>query len=412
MQLVYVTETYPPEINGVALTVERTVRFLRAQGHEVELIRPRQHGEAPGSSSPDEWRSAGAPIPMYPDLRLGLASTGQLQRRFAARRPALVHVSTQGPLGRAAVMAASRLGIPVTTDFRTNFHWYSRYYRLGWLEPLVCGYLRRFHRHADATFVPTRAVRGQLLAQGFERIEVQGRGVDTAHFSPARRSAALRALWGVAPMGDDDAGRATSGGVGSAEPVAGAAPVMLYVGRLAAEKNVGLALRAFEAARARAPATRMVVVGDGPLRRRLEAAFPAVRFVGMQRGDALAAHYASADVFLFPSLSETFGNVTLEALASGLAVLAFDAAAAAEHIRHGRNGLLAAPGDETAFIDQACRLASSPAHDPALVPTLRANARETALTVGWDAVLRRFEGRLLHFAARNAETAVQHAVLA
>ncbi len=391
MQLVYVTETYPPEINGVALTVERTVRFLRAQGHEVELIRPRQHGEAPGSSSPDEWRSAGAPIPMYPDLRLGLASTGQLQRRFAARRPALVHVATQGPLGRAAVRAASRLGIPVTTDFRTNFHWYSRYYRLGWLEPLVCGYLRRFHRHADATFVPTRAVRGQLLAQGFERIEVQGRGVDTEQFSPVLRSAALRAMWGVQ---------------------AGTDSVMLYVGRLAAEKNVGLALRAFETARARAPATRMVVVGDGPLRRRLEAAFPAVRFVGMQRGDALAAHYASADVFLFPSLSETFGNVTFEALASGLAVLAFDAAAAAEHIRHGRNGLLAAPGDETAFIDQACRLASSPAHNPALVPTLRAHARETALTVGWDAVLRRFEGRLLHFAAHNAETAVQHAVLA
>ncbi|MBA3596907.1 MAG: glycosyltransferase [Methylibium sp.] len=208
-------------------------------------------------------------------------------------------------------------------------------------------------------------------------------------------------------------GSAIGGNAGSAERAAAvAAPVMLYVGRLAAEKNVSLALRAFEAARARVPATRMVVVGDGPLRRRLEAEFPAARFVGMQRGEALAAHYASADVFLFPSLSETFGNVTLEALASGLAVLAFDAAAAAEHIRHGSNGLLAAPGDEADFIDQACRLAASPADYPELLPALRAHARETALAVGWDAVLRRFESRLLHFAARNAGTAVQHAVLA
>lgn len=405
MQLAYVTETFPPEINGVALTVERTVRFLRSQGHAVELIRPRQRGE-PAHDGPDEWLTAGAPIPMYPDLRLGLASVGRLQRRFSARRPALVHVATQGPLGRAAVLAASRLGIPVTTDFRTNFHWYSRYYRLGWLEPLVCGYLRGFHRHADATFVPTRAVRAQLLAQGFERIEVQGRGVDTAQFSPARRSAALRALWGAAPSDDDVSS-------GSTEPAAGrAAPVMLYVGRLAAEKNVGLALRAFEAARTRVPATRMVVVGDGPLRDRLEAEFPAARFVGMQRGEALAAHYASADVFLFPSLSETFGNVTLEALASGLAVLAFDDAAAAEHIRHGRNGLLAAPGDDAAFVDQACRLAASPAHEPALLPALRTQAREAALTARWDAVLGRFEGRLQEFANRSTPTPVRHAVLA
>lgn len=404
MQLAYVTETFPPEINGVALTVERTVRFLRSQGHTVELIRPRQRGE-PAGDGPDEWLTAGAPIPMYPDLRLGLATVGGLQRRFAARRPALVHVATQGPLGRAAVLAASRLGIPVTTDFRTNFHWYSRYYRLGWLEPLVCGYLRSFHRHANATFVPTRAVRAQLLAQGFERLEVQGRGVDTAQFSPSRRSAALRSLWGAAPADDDIAA-----GTG---PTAGrAAPVMLYVGRLAAEKNVGLALRAFEAARACMPATRMVVVGDGPLRRRLEAGFPAARFVGMQRGEALAAHYASADVFLFPSLSETFGNVTLEALASGLAVVAFDAAAAAEHIRHGTNGLLAAPGDEATFIEQACRLAASPADEPALLPTLRAQAREAALTVRWDAVLGRFESRLQQFASHGAPTPVHHAVLA
>ncbi len=392
MQLAYVTETFPPEINGVALTVARTVSFLRRQGHALEVIRPRQGGEAPLDAE-GEWRTAGAPIPMYPDLRFGLASTGQLQRRFQAHRPQLVHVATQGPLGRAAVLAASRLGIPVTTDFRTNFHWYSRYYRLGWLEPLVCGYLRRFHNLADATFVPTRAVRAQLLSQGFERVEVQGRGVDAAQFSPTQRSAALRALWGAAPE--------TASGQGPAA-------VMLYVGRLAAEKNTRLALRAFEVARAIAPDTRMVVVGDGPLRAKLQAEFPAARFVGVQRGDALAAHYASADVFVFPSLSETFGNVTLEALASGLAVVSFAAAAAGEHIHHGHSGWLAAPGDEDAFIDLVCRAVLSPGR----LASVRESARRTALTAHWDGVLGRFESRLLQVAAGPAAQAVRHAVLA
>lgn len=394
MELAYVTETFPPEINGVALTVARTLDFLRAQGHDVELIRPRQRGEA-ALDSAHEWRSTGAPIPMYPDLRFGLASAGRLQRRFAASRPALVHVATQGPLGRAAVLAARRLGIPVTSDFRTNFHWYSRYYRLGWLEPVVCAYLRRFHGRTDATFVPTRAVRALLLAQGFERVEVQGRGVDATQFSPGLRSEALRAEWAAADAALD--GQAGVGG-----------PVLLYVGRLAAEKNVRLALRAFEAVRACAADARMVVVGDGPQRGRLEAEFPAARFVGMQSGQALAEHYASADVFLFPSLSETFGNVTLEALASGLAVVAFDTAAAAEHIRHGTSGFLAAPGDEAGFIDLACQTALA----PALLPPLRANARNAALAVHWDAVLRRFENRLLQLAAGSAERATPHVVLA
>lgn len=387
MELAYVTETYPPEINGVALTVERSVRFLREQGHRIDLIRPRQRGEAPHDGL-GEWRTPGLPIPLYPELRFGLAGAARLARRFRAQRPQLVHVATQGPLGAAAVLAAERLGIPVSTDFRTNFHWYSRYYRLGWLEPLVAAYLRRFHRRADATFVPTAAVRARLESEGFVRVEVQGRGVDAALFSPARRSAALRAAWHA-----DEAG---------------GAPVLLYVGRLAAEKNVRLALRAFEAARAQAPATRMVVVGDGPLRRTLEAEFPAARFVGVQRGEALAAHYASADLFLFPSLSETFGNVTLEALAAGLAVLAFDAAAAGEHIRHGENGLLAAPGDAAGFV----RLACSAVQAPALLAPLRLQARATAQAVHWELVLRRLEHRLLQLAAGGAQAPAPDVVLA
>jgi glycosyltransferase involved in cell wall biosynthesis len=184
--------------------------------------------------------------------------------------------------------------------------------------------------------------------------------------------------------------------------------VALHVGRLAPEKNVALALRAFAALRASLPDARMVVVGDGPLRARLQARFPQARFVGTQCGDVLAAHYASADLFLFPSQSETFGNVTLEALASGLVVVAFDAAAAAEHIRDGDNGVLARGEDDPAFIDAAHRAATLAPH----WPRLRRQAREEALAAHWDVVLRRFDSRLAHFALRDTAERARHVVLA
>ena len=387
LRIAFVTETYPPEVNGVALTVARAVDFLRARGHAVELLRPRQPHEAPRADA-EEWRSAGLPIPMYPDLRFGLALASTLRARFERSRPQVVHVVTQGPLGRAALKAARQLGLPLTSDFRTNFHWYSRYYRLGCFEPLVGRYLRAFHAGADCTFVPTRALAATLGRQGFERLEVQGRGVDTERFAPLRRSAELRAAWGVA---EDPEG-----------------PALLYVGRLAAEKNVRLALQAAEAVRRMRPAARMVVVGDGPQRRALEAEFPRARFVGTQRGEALAGHYASADLFLFPSESETFGNVTLEALASGLPIVAFDAAAAGEHVQDGRNGLLVAPGDAPGFVRSACRAA---AH-PRLLRRLGTRARETALALQWDAVLGRFEARLACYAAGEARLGAADVVLA
>ena len=380
MRIAYVTETYPPELNGVSLTVERTVRHLRERGHEVELIRPRQPGDAPGQRA-GERLTAGCRLPMYPDLRFGLARPGPLARHFAARRPDLVHVATPGPLAWAASAAARRLGIAVTSDFRTNFHQYSRHYGLGLLAPWVLAGLRRLHNGTRCTFVPTEALRRELAAQGFERLAVVGRGVDCERFAPARRSAALRAAWG-----------AVEGG-----------PVLLYVGRIAAEKNVELALRAFDAVRAVRPDARMVLVGDGPIRARLEAAHPAARFLGVQRGEALAASYASADVFLFPSLSDTFGNVTLEALASGLAPVAYDTAAAAEHVVDGASGRLVPCGDEAGFVAAACEVAALPA--PRLA-AMREAAAAAARRVRWASVLGRFED-LLQAAVDTREATIR-----
>ena len=380
-RLCYVTETFPPEINGVAATVARVVTELRGLGWQIDLVRPRQPHEAPRDAV-DELRTAGLPLPLYPDLRLGMVSRARLAARWRQQRPAIVHVATEGPLGAAAVGAARRLGLPVTSDFRTNFHAYSRHYGLGWADGLVLGYLRRFHNRTARSFVPTPALKSELERAGFARIEVIGRGIDHALYSPTRRSEALRQTWGAAA----------------------ADPVVLYVGRLAAEKNVGLALRAFDALAVQVPRARLVVVGDGPLRARLQAQHPRAHFTGPRRGEDLARHYASADLFLFPSLTETFGNVVLEALASGLLVVAYACAAAAAHIRDGCNGRLAAAGDEAGFIaaatDAALRL-------PALAP-LRDAARATAESLGWDRIVQGFESRLLEVidapAPANART--------
>lgn len=391
MRIAYVTETFPPEINGVSLTAERTLAHLRAAGHQVQLIRPRQRGEARLDSA-DEWRSAGGPIPMYPELRYGLARSAALRRRWArgtAGAPDLVHATTPGPLAFAALRAARAEGIATSADFRTNFHSYSRHYGFGWLEPWVLGYLRRLHALADTSFVPTHALATQLAGQGFERLQVVGRGVDADRFSPVWRDDWLRRDWHA--RSDN--------------------PVLLYVGRLAAEKNVELALSTFETLRRSRRGLRMVVVGDGPLRDRLRASHRRVRFVGVQRGLALSRCYASADVFLFPSLTETFGNVTLEAAASGLAVVAFDAAAAARHLQHGVSGWLAAPSAGTAGRLDFVEMAGRALEDWRPGSAVRQRAREASLRADWDTVLRGFEQRLRGVAAQSAGS-TRHAALA
>lgn len=387
MHIAYVSETFPPEINGAALTAERSVDHLRASGHAVQLIRPRQPHEAARRNA-DEWRCAGAPLPLAGGLRCGLATPAALRALWRdTGLPEVVHVATPGPLGWAALTAARAEGLPTSADFRTHLQACSAHYGLGWMAPAMQAYQRRLHAMADTTFVPTPELQGQLQAQGFERLQVVGRGVDAQCFSPERRDARLRWEWRA-----------------EAEDMR----VLLYVGRLVPEKNAGLALHTFERLSARRPGLRMVVVGDGPLREKLERAHPRARFVGMQTGAALARHYASADVFLFPSLTDTFGHVTLEALASGLAVAAFDSGAAGQYVRDGESGCLVPPCEglqaADAFLHAATRALEAWAPDSAL----RQQARQAALQADWGRVLRRFEQQL-HLLAATGRTLPRHA---
>ena len=371
LRIAVVTETYPPEVNGVAMTIGRTVAAMQQRDHQIQLVRPKQSAaDNPiAQENFEEVLQRGVPIPHYSGLKMGLPAKSLLTRLWTLQRPDIVHIATEGPLGWSALAAANKLRIPVTTDFHTNFHIYSKHYGLAWLRKPIIAYLRKFHNKSLRTLVPTQGILRELAAQGYHNLEVVSRGVDVSLFDPAKRSVELRRQWGIAEN----------------------APVVIYVGRLAAEKNLPLLIEAYTALHARQPDAKLVLVGDGPERAALQASCPDYIFVGMRIGEQLAMHYASADMFFFPSMSETFGNVTMEAMASGNAVLAYNYAAAAEYLRHNENGLVAEFDRPQQFIELAGSLANQPDH----IAQLGRNARQTATTADWEKVHDKFEQVLI-----------------
>ncbi|HBZ93226.1 MAG TPA: glycoside hydrolase [Pseudomonas sp.] len=370
LHVALISETFPPEINGVANTLGRLVDGLRNRGHRVQLIRPRQDTDQQSTADADLLLTRGWPLPGYPGLQWGQSSLHKLLRRWQRQRPDVLYIATEGPLGFSALRAARRLAIPVVSGFHTNFQQYTGHYGFGLLTRAMTNYLRWFHNRTQLTLVPSIGQQVDLERRDFERLALLARGVDSQLFHPRRRSDELRASWGLAP--DDLA--------------------VLHVGRLAAEKNLGLLVKAFHALQQAHPRRRMrlILVGDGPLRASLQTQLPDALFCGLQRGETLATHYASGDLFLFPSLSETFGNVVLEALASSLGVVAYDQAAAAQHIHHGHNGMLARPGDEVGFCEAACGLLE----DAEVLRHIRLNARRHAGHLSWDGIVEQFEQHL------------------
>ena len=363
-----VSETYFPQVNGVALTLNHLVKGLQGLGHRVSVVRPRQHRSDSSVHDPSVTVVAGLPLPGYKGLQFGLPAGTLLQQLWMRSRPDVVYVATEGPLGWSAVSVARRLAIPVFSGFHTNFHSYSQYYGVGYLHGTVLRYLRWFHNRTRGTLVPTSDLRDRLQTLGFKKVLCLGRGVDSRLFDPVRRCGILRGQWG---LGDDDL-------------------AVIYVGRIAGEKNLSLALAAYHAIKQTVNSARFVVVGDGPLRGSLEAQDSDLIFSGMQLSSRLATHYASADLFLFPSETETFGNVVLEAMASGLGVIAYDYAAARSHITNGETGILVPLGDSRAFVAAAVKLASQPTE----LKEVRRQAREYSRLITWPRVVERFAALL------------------
>ncbi|WP_159017636.1 glycosyltransferase family 4 protein [Cognatiluteimonas profundi] len=362
MRYAIVTETYPPEINGVALTVQALEDGLRARGHDVLVARPRQDACEP---RPLELLVRGLGLPRYPGLRFGLPAARALLAAWQAAPPDAVYIATEGPLGWSAMRAARHLGIPVATGFHTRYDQYMRSYGLPLLQPVAMHWMRRFHNQGQATLVPTQELQDFLRDAGFANPVRLSRAVDTRLFHPARRDQATRDSWGV---GAD-------------------ALAVIHVGRLAPEKNLALAVRAFRTLQATRPDARFVLVGDGPARLQLARDNPDFIFCGIRRDEDLARHFASADIFLFPSRTETFGNVTLEAMASGIATIAFDRGAAREAIRDGVHGAAVSDGDEDAFVSACVRLAS----EPVLRGGMAMAARQAVLRLGPEQVAADFD---------------------
>lgn len=275
MRIAIVTDAWTPQVNGVVRTLMATADELRRRGHEVEIV------------SPDLFRSV--PCPTYPEIRLALTRAQPVGERLERFAPHAIHISTEGPLGWAARRwcMARRRGF--TTAYHTQFPEYLAR-RTGLPAALFWPFIRRFHAPSSGILVATETIRRQLRAQGLERLRPWSRGVDLAEFSP---DIAPPELFFAMPR-----------------------PIQLYVGRVAVEKNI----EAFLANRH--PGTK-VVVGDGPALARLQAEFPEAVFLGRQHGAALAACYAGADVFAFPSRTDTFGLVMIEALACGTPVAAY-----------------------------------------------------------------------------------------
>lgn len=369
MRLCIVSETWSPDINGVAHTLSRLSWELNRQGVPVGIIRPRPRTAGNATRINHELQVQRLALPGYTDVQVGLVTPATLRRFWNKHRPDVIYLATQGPLGWAARHAAKRLNIPLVAGWHTNFDHYCKDYGVTWLASTVRRYLRYFHNGCASTLVPTRLQAASLKRQGIKDVHVLSRGLDGERFSPAHRDAQLRQRWGI----------------GEHQPVA------LYVGRLAAEKNLTLLQETFQAMREVRPDIALVIVGDGPARAQLENILPDAHFTGFVGQEALARYYASADLFIFPSLSETWGNVVAEAMASGLAVVAYHHAASAELINSGHNGITVPAGDSAAFQQAAVELCQHPAD----YARLGRVARLRALEQSWSGIAEQFL-RYLH----------------
>lgn len=356
MRIAMVAETFLPKVDGIVNTLCHLLEHLAAEGHQVLVLAP--------SGAPE--RHAGHPVlgfpavrlPGYQELRVALpdGSVGPCLDRF---RPDVLHVSNPLLLGATALRLAKARGIPSVAVYHTDIAGFARAWGLAVMEPLIWRLLRRVHGWADLNLCPSQAALDSLRQQGIQRLAVWGRGVDVERFRPERRD------WGWRYR--------LSGG----QPER---PLLLYVGRLSPEKHVERLADVMDIL----PQACLAVVGDGPARRSLELRLAGrpVTFTGYLGGYALAAAYASADVFVFPGPHETFGNVVLEAMASGLPVVAPSAGALPELVRHEGNGLLFDPQVRTAMPDAVLRLL----HRPPLARRLGRQARSDALERRWDRV--------------------------
>jgi phosphatidylinositol alpha 1,6-mannosyltransferase len=377
MRVLYCTDTYPPQMNGVSVVTAVSVDGLSRAGWDCAIAAPSYPAEshaawsrelAAGGETGEVHSFPSLPMPLYRDIRLSRPRASNLLRLMDRFRPDLVHCETEFGIGRAGKAAAKRAGVPVVSSYHTDFARYAEAYGAVWLKGAVTRYIARFHRSSVRVYTPSNAARGDLLALGLTDVEVWGRGVDTETFHPGRRSEALRAALGM-----------------------GSRYTFLHVGRLASEKRADQVIDAFRLASEMLPrgVIHMVVAGTGPREAELRAAAPpGVTFLGLlDRRSRLPDLYANCDAFVFASVTETLGLVVLEAMASGLPVIAVPAGGVRDHLRDGRNGLACRDGDIQGMALAMVRIAT----EWGLSRRLARGARHSVEELSWEREIGRLD---------------------
>ncbi len=378
MRVTLVSETYFPQVNGVSRTLRELARCLRESGDEVQLV-------CPDYGTPVDQQNVylvpSIVLPFYKELHLPRPPFGRVHRAVAAFGPDIVHIATEATLGWSLLRYALSHRLPVVSSFHTNFDQYSGHYGVGWAKGLIWRYLRWFHNSTRETFVPSYTTIAELERKGFERLALWRRGVDSEVFRPDRpgRHEVRRALgWS-----EDEV-------------------VITYVSRIAPEKNVDYLADALEIVAARRPrAMRILFVGDGPSRGLLEKRMGAkAHFAGYRQGPDLADHYAAGDLFAFSSRTETLGNVVLEAMASGLPVVALRAGGVAETVQSGTTGILVEPDEPPERFAAAICWLIDQADDRRRMAEA---ARAYAVSQSWESIMAALRARYQSVIEQSAE---------
>ncbi|MEX0594182.1 MAG: glycosyltransferase family 1 protein [Balneolaceae bacterium] len=359
-RLALFTGNYNHIPDGVSLTLNRLVRFLEGEGVEVLVFAPTVD-EPPMNHAGELVPIPSFALPGRPEYRMSRPMHGEGRRRLEEFKPDLIHIATPDLLGFSALRWATKQGLPIVSSYHTHFSSYLPYYRLGWMEPLMLSYFRWFYGKVDQVHAPTPSMIDDLREKGVGRdLRVWARGIDTERFSPVHRSTEWRSSLGI--RSNDR--------------------VVLFVSRLVWEKNLDIYAEAVQSVSALMEGVKPVIVGEGPAREGLEKLLPDGIFTGYLEGKELSRAYASGDIFLFPSVTESFGNVTLEAMASGLPCIVADAVGSRSLVRHGVNGYHVAPGSAEPFAERLAELIG----DAELGERMGKASRSRSLEYSWEQI--------------------------
>ncbi len=381
MRIALFTDTYVPQTNGVSLTLQRLVRHMQKRNIETRLFVPNYADNQKQTLEQNLQAIASFPFRMYPECRIALPNYFTIRRQLQAFKPDLIHIATPFNIGLSGLLYARKYGIPHVASYHTHFDQYLEYYNLQFLSTPLWNYMKWFHQSCDSILVPSSEVQTKLQEKGFQNVEIWSRGVDCNLFHPNQTIANVREQYGIKEQ-----------------------YILLYAGRLAPEKDLDVLLETMEWI---PPEIRekvhWLIVGEGPYRKEMEKrTVGSVTFTGWKSDKELAVLYAAADLFVFPSSTETFGNVVLEAMASALPIVAADAGGVKELVVHEGNGLLFPPRSGVDMKQAIVDLLNQPQHRVEYAK----ESRKLAISRSWNSTLDHLVNQYEKLADKNSSVMI------